>query len=87
MKKNIKIPKFKNEDQERKFWLKVDLNKHFAPSDFEEVAFPDLKPTTQAISIRIPNYILVRLKEKANALQIPYQSLIKTFIRDGLAIN
>lgn len=83
----MKIPKFKNEDQERNFWAKIDLSKYFAPADFEEVTFPDLKPTTQAISIRIPNYLIARLKEKANALQIPYQSLIKTFIRDGLAIN
>lgn len=83
----MKIPKFRSEDQERNYWAKVDLSKHFAASDFEEAAFPDLKPTTQAISIRIPNYLIVLLKEKANALRIPYQSLIKTFIRDGLATN
>jgi len=84
MKKLLKIPKFKNEDEERKFWAKVDLSDYFQPSDFERVSFPDLKPTTRAISIRIPEYILNRLKEKANEVNIPYQSLIKGYIKKGL---
>jgi len=84
MKKLLKIPKFKNEDEERKFWAKVDLFDYFQPSDFERVSFPDLKPTTRAISIRIPEYILNRLKEKANEVNIPYQSLIKGYIKKGL---
>jgi predicted DNA binding CopG/RHH family protein len=85
MKKNLKLPKFKNEDQERKYWSKIDLSKHFDPSDFEEIIFPNLKPTTHAISIRIPDYLLNSMREKANELQIPYQSLIKIFIQKGLA--
>ena len=84
MKKLLKIPKFKNEDEERKFWAKVDLSDYFQPSDFERVSFPNLKPTTRAISIRIPEYILNRLKEKANEVNIPYQSLIKGYIKKGL---
>jgi len=84
MKKLLKIPKFKNEDEERKFWAKVDLFDYFQPSDFERVSFPNLKPTTRAISIRIPEYILNRLKEKANEVNIPYQSLIKGYIKKGL---
>lgn len=84
MKKPLKIPKFKNEDEERKFWAKVDLSDYFEPSDFERVSFPNLKPTTRAISIRIPEYILNRLKEKANEINVPYQSLIKGYIKKGL---
>ena len=85
MKKKLKVPKFKNENQERKFWVKTNLTKHFKPSDFEEAHFPNLKPTTRPISIRIPEYLLIRLKEKANALDIPYQSLIKEYLRQGLS--
>lgn len=84
MKKALKLPKFKNEDEERNFWAKLDLSEYFEPSDFERVSFPNLKPTTHAISIRIPDYILWRLKEQANGLNIPYQSLIKMYIRKGI---
>lgn len=84
MKKRLKIPKFKNEDEEREFWWKLDLSEYFEPSDFERVSFPDLKPTTRSISIRIPEYLLDRVKEKANELTIPYQSLIKQYIKKGV---
>lgn len=84
MKKQLKIPKFKNEDEERQFWWKIDLSEYFEPSDFEPVSFPNLKPTSRAISIRIPLYLLNRLKEKANSVDVPYQSLIKLYIQKGL---
>lgn len=80
MKKKLKIPKFKNEDQERKFWSKLDLAEYFEPKDFKPVSFPNLKPTSTSISLRIPNYVLNRLKEKANSLNIPYQTLMKQYI-------
>lgn len=80
MKKKLKIPKFKNEDQEREFWSKLDLAEYFEPKDFKPVSFPNLKPTSTSISLRIPNYVLGRLKEKANSLNIPYQTLMKQYI-------
>jgi len=79
MKKQLKIPKFKNEDQEADFWANLDLS-----SDFERVSFPDLKPTSRSISIRIPEYLINRVKEKANEINIPYQSLIKQYIKKGV---
>lgn len=84
MKKPLNIPKFKNEDEERKFWWNIDLSEYFNPSDFVPVSFPNLKPTTRAISIRIPEYLIDRVKEKANAVNIPYQSLIKQYIARGV---
>lgn len=84
MKKQLKIPRFKNEDEERKFWAKLDLSEYFVPSDFKRVSFPNLKPTSHPISIRIPDYLLNMVKEKANAIDIPYQSLIKGYIKKGL---
>ncbi|MDO8470933.1 MAG: BrnA antitoxin family protein [bacterium] len=84
MKKALKIPKFKNEDKEREFWWKLDLSKYFEPSDFERVSFPNLKPTSHPISIRIPDYLLNRIKEKANEIHVPYQSLIKRYIAQGV---
>jgi predicted DNA binding CopG/RHH family protein len=84
MKKKLKAPKFRTEKQERAFWSRVDLSKQFEPGDFQRVAFPNLKPTSTSISLRIPNYILYRLKERANALNIPYQTLMKQYISKGV---
>lgn len=84
MKKPLKLPKFKNEDEERNFWAKVDLSEYYEASDLEPVSFPNLKPTTKPISIRIPEYLLNRIKEKANETNVPYQSLIKEYIKKGI---
>jgi len=82
--KRLKIPKFKNENQERIFWSKLDLIKYFNKADFSPVVFPNLKPSSRSISIRIPEYLLIRLKEQANELNIPYQSLIKQYVARGV---
>ncbi|OGM04986.1 hypothetical protein A2715_00700 [Candidatus Woesebacteria bacterium RIFCSPHIGHO2_01_FULL_39_32] len=84
MKKPLNLPKFKNEDEEREFWAKINLADYYEPSDFEKVSFPNLKPTTRSISIRIPEYLLNRVKEKANEINVPYQSLIKQYIKKGV---
>lgn len=83
MKKKLLLPKFKNEDDERDFWAKIDLSDYYEPSDMVPVSFPNLKPTTRPISLRIPEYITDRVKEKANAINIPYQSLMKLYIEKG----
>jgi len=87
MKKQLKFRKFRNQDQEREFWTQVDLSEYFEPQDFKPVSFPNLKPTSTSISLRIPNYILVRLKERANALNVPYQTLMKQYISKEVLKN
>ena len=84
MKKPLKLPKFKSEDEEREFWANVDLSEYYETSDMEKVSFPNLKPTSRSISIRIPEYLLNRVKEKANEINVPYQSLIKDYIKKGV---
>lgn len=84
MKKPLILPKFKNEDEERKFWWDIDLSDYLELSDLKRVSFPNLKPTTRSVSIRMPVYLLNRVKEKANELAIPYQSLIKQYIQKGV---
>lgn len=84
MKKKLNIPKFKNEEEESDFWTSLDLSEYFESSDFTKVSFPNLKPTSRPISIRIPEFIINRLKEKANEINVPYQSLIKEYIAKGL---
>ena len=84
-KKKLVVPAFKNEDQERDFWDRADLSDYFDKSGFVPAAFPNLKPTSSSVSIRIPQHLLMRLKERANSLNIPYQSLMKLFLARGLS--
>ncbi len=85
MKKKLQVPKFKNEDAEREFWASTDLADYFEAKDFQPVSFPNLKPSSRAISIRLSEAMLMRLKEQANELRVPYQALIKQYIAQGLA--
>lgn len=85
MKKKLKVPAFKNEDEERGFWANVDFSDYFEAKDFAPVSFPNLKPSSRAISIRLSEAMLMRLKEQANELQVPYQALIKQYIAKGLS--
>jgi predicted DNA binding CopG/RHH family protein len=87
MKKELKLPKFKSEDEEFEFWANIDLSEYYEPYDMVPVSFPNLKPTSKPISIRIPVYLINLVKEKANAIGIPYQSLIKQYISKGVSAN
>jgi predicted DNA binding CopG/RHH family protein len=85
MKKPLNLPKFKTEDEERDFWDKIDITEYFEPSDFKRgVVFPSLKQTKRLISIRLPEQLIVKVKDKANKLHIPYQSLIQQYIQQGV---
>ena len=84
LQKKLILPKFKNEDAERDFWDKIEFTDYFEPEDFVPVSFPNLKPTTRPISIRLTESMIDRVKEKANEIDIPYQALIKQFIDKGL---
>ena len=84
---NKKILKFKNDSQERVFWSKFDLAKNFNLNDFEKVSFPNLKPSSQPISLRLPSHLLARIKEHANELDVPYQSLMKKYIAEGILLE
>ena len=85
MKKKLKeIPKFKTEDEEREFWATHDSTSYFDWAKAELVAFPNLKQTTRTISLRLPNSMLDGLKVAANKRDVPYQSLIKMFLKERL---
>jgi len=84
MSKNKKIPKFKNEDEEREFWAKADSSKYIDWKKAEKVIFSKLKPSTRTISLRLPEFILNEIKMIANKRDVPYQSLIKIFLKDRI---
>lgn len=78
------IPEFKNEDKERAFWAKTDSSEVLDWSQAKRVLFPNLRPTTQAISLRLPVSMLDELRQLANQRDVPYQSLIKVFLRERI---
>lgn len=83
MKKRVsKIPRFKNEDEERDFWVTHDLTDFMDQFEPVELDLSSLKPSTEAISLRLPQYLLARIKELANFKDVPYQSLIKIFLAE-----
>ena len=83
MKKKLKkIPKFKNEDEEREFWWKADSTKYIDWSKAKKMNFPNLKPTLRTISVRLPETLLFDLQLLANKKDVPYQSLMKVFLAD-----
>ncbi|NCS87677.1 MAG: hypothetical protein AUK34_03395 [Ignavibacteria bacterium CG2_30_36_16] len=84
MKKLKKIPKFKNEGEEREFWAKNDSSKYIDWSKSKRVNFPNLKPSTKTISLRLPEHLIDSLKSLANKRDVPYQSLIKIILKEKI---
>lgn len=82
MKKLKKIPHFKNEDEEFEFWSTHDVTDYFDTSKAERVIFPNLKLSTDSISLRLPAWLLSSLKQLAHKRDVPYQSLMKMFLAD-----
>lgn len=83
--KNLKpIPRFESEDEEREFWATHDSTDYVDWSRAKPTTFPRLKPTTQTISLRLPEFLLENLKMLANKRDIPYQSLLKVFLAERI---
>jgi predicted DNA binding CopG/RHH family protein len=79
-----KIPRFRNEDQEREFWSEVDSTDYIDWSEARRFTLPNLKPSLKTISLRLPEHMLAELKVLANKRDVPYQSLLKLFLAERL---
>lgn len=84
MKKYKEIPVFKTEEEERQFWKTHDSTEYIDWEKSEPVIFSHLKPTTKTISLRLPEYMLESLRSIANKRDIPYQSLLKLFLKERI---
>lgn len=88
MKKNIKhIPKFSSKKEEQDFWLENDSVDFVDWDKAKKVSFSNLKPSTKTISLRLPETILDELKILAHKRDVPYQSLIKMFLKDRIDVE
>jgi len=81
-KKLRQVPKFSSEAEERKFWKSHDSTDYVDWSKAQRARFPNLKPSTTAISIRLPISLLEQIKIAANKRDVPYQSLIKMWLAE-----
>lgn len=79
-----KIPAFKSEAAERRFWESraTDSSEYVDWSKAQRAELPRLKPSTQSISLRLPGTLLERIRGQANRLDIPYQSLMKVWLTE-----
>lgn len=80
--KRSSVPVFRTEAEERAFWESHDSSDHVDWSKAERIRFANLKPSTKAISLRLPVDLLERIKMAANKRDVPYQSLIKVWLSE-----
>jgi predicted DNA binding CopG/RHH family protein len=84
VKKLKPLPVFKSEEEEREFWATHDSMDYIDWSKAERVVFPNLKASARTISLRLPETMIENLKLLANKRDVPYQSLLKTFLAERL---
>ncbi len=83
MKKALEpMPKFASEAEERAYWEREDSTRHLDWSKAVRGQLPNLKPSTTAISLRLPVGLLDQIKIAANKRDVPYQSLIKMWLSE-----
>ncbi len=84
MNKPKKIPKFKSPAEEAAFWAKHDTADYIDWSKAKRASFTSLKPSTRTISLRLPEGLLNSIKILANKEDVPYQSLMKILLSEGI---
>lgn len=78
------IPTFESEDAEREFWATQDSTEYVDWGRVRPTTFPNLKPSTRTISLRLPDMLLANLKMLAHKRDVPYQSLLKIFLAERI---
>ncbi len=76
------VPKFKNENEEFEFWSTHDTTEYFDTTKPINLDLSKLKLSTETISLRLPGFLLYRIKQLANKRDVPYQSLMKIFLAE-----
>ena len=84
MPKKKPIPMFNSEDEEREFWAEHDSADYVDWSKAKRLTLSKLKPSTERISLRLPESMLDSLKVLAHKRDVPYQSLLKVFLAERI---
>jgi len=80
MRRLKKIPEFKTEKEETNFWDTHDTTDYIDWRKAKRTIFPNLSPSSRAIPIKFPNWLLDRLKFLANKHNTSYQALLRSFV-------
>jgi predicted DNA binding CopG/RHH family protein len=80
-----RIPRFRSEAEEADFWAKADSTEYLDWSRARPEAFPNLRPSSTSISLRLPDTLLLDLRRLANERDVPYQSLMKIYLASSVA--
>lgn len=83
-KKSKAKPALQTEEEVREYWTDHDSADYLDWSKAESVTFPNLRPSTQTISIRLSKSLLESIRLEANKRDVPYQSLIKIWLQEKL---
>lgn len=75
-----KLPEFKNASEEAVFWQEHDSADYIDWAEAEDASFPNLKPSTKTISLRLSESLLNEIKTLANKEDVPYQSYMKILL-------
>lgn len=84
MKKPLKLPDFKNEDEVEQFMENTDFSQYLEPSDLKKISFPNLNLSKRLVSLRLEENLVEKAKLKAEKLHIPYQTLMRQILHEGL---
>jgi predicted DNA binding CopG/RHH family protein len=76
------VPAFTSERAEREYWETHDSAGVVDWTTARRAVFPNLKASTETISLRLPTALLADLKVLANKRDVPYQSLLKVYLAD-----
>ncbi len=76
------VPTFASERDEREYWETHDAGAVVDWTSAHRVVFPNLKASTETISLRLPTALLADLKVLANKRDVPYQSLLKVYLAE-----
>ena len=78
------LPAFESEEEEREFWATHDATDYVDFAQAQRARFPELRPSSKTISLRLPVSLLDSLKVMAHKRDVPYQSLIKLLLADAV---
>ena len=79
------IPPFASEAEESEFWDTHDSADYIDWNQAVPATFPNLKPSTKTISIRLPESLIDSLKVLAHKQDVGYQSLIKILLSEHVS--
>ena len=77
MKKLKTIPDFNSEKEEQVFWETHDSADYIDWSKAKKAGFPNLKKSTEKVSLEIPQSVIKQAKKQAGKLKVSYVDLLE----------